>query len=607
MGADELISRATALLNEGQFGAANDLFGQLITAEPRNSRAHYWKAVCLQQLGKYQDAIAGLNIAIDIDAHHAAAFNLLGACYLFEKSAVVAELCFRRAIELQPAYADAWNNLGLLLVNKRRMEEASAVLSRAVELSPSDINAICNMARVHVEMDRPGLALSLYRRACVLQPSNTNAILGMVGSLQKSSRYQEALTIVKRIPRDDPVNGVDALRAEAVLLSMVGMLDESCQVYDQALAAAPAYLELTSARAAMRKVTADEPFFHHLKALEPMVEAATGSPKTHLCYALGKAYQDIGDIGRAAHYFASGGESKRQEIDYDEASDIELFAQIKKHFTVDHLRDLAVNGSPSRRPIFVLGMERSGTTLIEQILASHPAVFAGGELTYVAEVLDGLVMPGVGKFVADGSSVDSDATLRERAERYLEKLNTLPGSAGHLYVVDKMPDNFKLVGLIQAMFPHAAIIHCRRDPVDNCISSYTTLFRGGIPWSFDLSTMGRRYREYWDLMAHWRTELPGRFLELRYEQVVDDTEAAAKSLLQWCNLDWDPRVLDFHKTKRPVLTASVTQVRQPIYRTSIGRWKKWEPYIQPLLAEIGDIGRQYWAELDARGEALDAN
>jgi hypothetical protein len=148
------------------------------------------------------------------------------------------------------------------------------------------------------------------------------------------------------------------------------------------------------------------------------------------------------------------------------------------------------------------------------------------------------------------------------------------------------------------MFPHARIIHCRRDPVDNCISSYTTQFKSGNEWSFDLATMGRRYRRYWDLMAHWRHELPGRFLELRYEQVVDNTEEAARTLLEWCGLSWDDRVLRFYENDRKVNTASVRQVRQPIYKSSVGRWKKWEPYIQPLLAEIGDIEKAYWDELE---------
>jgi hypothetical protein len=267
--------------------------------------------------------------------------------------------------------------------------------------------------------------------------------------------------------------------------------------------------------------------------------------------------------------------------------------------TVAHLAELKKQGLDSDRPIFILGMPRSGTTLTEQILASHPAVFAGGELSLIPEALNnyrydqGIVMN-------EGVAVQLPVTtsLHERANYYLQKLGCLPGIGNQARVTDKLPGNFYMMGQISSMFPNARIIHCRRDPIDNCISCYTTLFSNGHEWTFDLKLLARAYRRYWEMMAHWRKVLPGRFLEVRYEEVVADTEGSAHRLLDWCGLDWDPKVLQFYETQRSVKTASVTQVRQPIYNSSVGRWKKWAPHIQPLLAELDDIEKQYWKEIE---------
>jgi hypothetical protein len=245
-------------------------------------------------------------------------------------------------------------------------------------------------------------------------------------------------------------------------------------------------------------------------------------------------------------------------------------------------------------------MPRSGTTLVEQILASHPQVLAGGELQFAHQVLDQYLLPG--NFKLDHGlmrELNMRTPMAERGRMYLEKIDSLyPERAGR-YVTDKLPGNFKLLGLMAAMLPNAHFIHCRRDPIDNCISCYTQLFTSGHEWSYDLGELGRFYRRYWDVMAHWRRTLPGRFLEVRYEDMVANTEAGARQLLEWCGLDWNERVLRFYETKRPVKTASVSQVRQPIYTTSAGRWKKWEPHIPALLHEIGPIEKSYWDEVGA--------
>ncbi|HEY8025590.1 MAG TPA: sulfotransferase, partial [Burkholderiaceae bacterium] len=270
---------------------------------------------------------------------------------------------------------------------------------------------------------------------------------------------------------------------------------------------------------------------------------------------------------------------------------------MRDHVNKEYLDKAKLLGHSSGQPIFVLGMPRSGTTLVEQILASHPDVCAAGEMPFISEASEGLELyPNWKLGYPIGQKMPLDATLEQRAEFYLKRVEELVSVTGRRYFTDKQPENYYNLGLIAAMFPNARIIHCRRDPVDTCISCYNTLFAVKHYWSYDFGFLGRTYRRYWDLMQHWRNVLPGRFLEVRYEQVVGDIEQEARKLLEWCGLPWDDRVLRFYENDRPVNTASVAQVRQPIYTSSVGKWKKWEPYIGPLLAEIGDIEQQYWAE-----------
>jgi hypothetical protein len=234
-------------------------------------------------------------------------------------------------------------------------------------------------------------------------------------------------------------------------------------------------------------------------------------------------------------------------------------------------------------PIFVLGMPRSGTTLVEQILASHPQVHGAGELRALQRLVDGL-----GDYPAAATRL-APAELARLGESYLAQIRPLAGGRAHL--VDKMPANFLHAGLIHLMLPGARIVHCRRDPVDTCLSCYTKLFSGEQMFAYDLRELGLFHRAYQTLMAHWRAVLPpDRFIEVDYEAVVENLEGEARRLVAFLGLPWDEACLGFHKTERPVRTASVNQVRQPIYRTSAGRWKAHAAHLEPLLSALGIDG-----------------
>jgi len=266
-------------------------------------------------------------------------------------------------------------------------------------------------------------------------------------------------------------------------------------------------------------------------------------------------------------------------VPYDEAELHAFFARITGAFTPELFEGLRVTGHGSELPVFIVGMPRSGTTLIEQVLASHPAVFGGGELLFMQDlILGGFAGP---NYPADLTSVPKD-TFAKFGGYYAVRLAALAPQASR--ITDKLPANFRHLGLIRLALPKARIIHVRRDPVDTCFSCYTKLFASGLNYTYDLGELGRYYKAYEALMGHWRVVLPaGAMLEVQYETLVADFEAGARRIVEFCGLDWDERCLRFYETKRAVRTMSEFQVRRPVFASSIGRWRAYEQWLSPLL------------------------
>ncbi len=595
----ELLHQALARHQVGDLEAAKAIYLQVLAREPRNADAHHLLGCAYRSERKFDEAIDSIGTAISINPIMASFYNNLGTCYSARFERVAAELCFRKALDLDPNYADAWSNFGLMQIGALRFHEARAVLEQGAVAAPDHEGIQCNLAQVYYELSLTREALAAYERTVSRFPASGVALIGLAGCLNKIGRNEEALDVIDRLQALGSKYEAEALQIRGRVLEVLGRLDEACAAFDAAIGALPEEVGLMHARASIKKIKADEPFFSHLMQFEKHADKVRGTKRIQLHFALGKAYQDTGDIAAAASNYAQGASIQLLTSNYDEREDVALFKIMHDKVNQQYLAQLKTQGHPSDRPIFVLGMPRSGTTLVEQILASHPQVYAAGEMPFISEVLDGIDFPGGWRLGhPTGARMPGGASLRDRGEAYLQRVEAHAPVVGHRHFTDKLPENYYNLGLITAMFPNARIIHCRRDPVDNCISCYNTLFATKHYWSYDFSAMGRTYQRYWQLMQHWRALLPGQFLELRYEQVVGDIEQQAKRLLDWCGLPWDDKVLRFYETNRPVQTASVTQVRQPIYSSSVGKWKKWEPYIQPLLAEIGPIEKAYWAELD---------
>jgi hypothetical protein len=309
--------------------------------------------------------------------------------------------------------------------------------------------------------------------------------------------------------------------------------------------------------------------------------------RIQLHFALAKAYADLQLHEQSFDHLLRANSMHRCQIDYDEKSMLGMFDRICAVFTSELMRSKRGSGDPSTVPVLIVGMPRSGTTLIEQILASHPKVFGAGELTDLRDVIaTHCKVAGAPAAYPESFPRISDEALGRIGAAYAARLRQRAPAAER--ITDKMPGNFLQIGFVRLALPGARIIHARRNAVDTCLSCFARAFDGEQQYAYDLAELGRFYRNYQALMAHWRAVLPpGAMLEVDYEEVVADLEGQARRVVAYCGLEWDDACLRFYETKRIVRTASASQVRHPIYRGAIGRWRPYRRWLGPLLDELG--------------------
>jgi len=441
-------------------------------------------------------------------------------------------------------------------------------------------------------------AAKIYSAVLQADPANASA-LHLLGTIEIERRNLEnALVLISKALRLKPESAVFHHNF-AYIHGALGRSDEAETHYRRAIALKPDYAEAYFNLAGGLRVGPDDPI---IGALEGLLERAdlAREDQVFLQFAAGKVFDDLGDHDRAFEHYRQGNAARGAEPNPAYAS--AFIDEIIAVFTADLLRRRAGEGSSSELPIFVVGMPRSGTSLVEQILASHPQVHGASELPDIDSIARAFPEhapagpTGVQSAYPRCMATVGPALLRGLADAYLRRLaEEAPGASR---VVDKAPLNFRHIGLIALMFPNARIVHCRRDPLDTCLSCYFQNFGRGQEYSFDLCELGRFYRDYRRLMDHWSVVLPAAVLEVPYESLVADQEQVSRALLAFCGLDWDPACTDFHKTDRPVRTASRWQVRQPIYCSSVARWRRYERQLQPLIEALGPLADESMARSD---------
>jgi tetratricopeptide (TPR) repeat protein len=373
------------------------------------------------------------------------------------------------------------------------------------------------------------------------------------------------------------------LADKANLLLDLGRIDEAEYEFGRALVLAPSHTPALFGQASIARVRRKTPDIAQLETLLASGRIQAGDDRFHLHFALGQAYLDGDDPARAFRHFSAGNALRRAAYAYDVANDEQLLASIAATFPAEMIAQHAGAGEPGESPIFIVGMPRSGTSLLEQILAAHPDIHGAGELLQIKRlVLRDLAAQG--PFPAVVSELTADQ-FRSLGHRYVEATAAL--APGAKRIVDKLPLNFYFAGLIHLMLPNARIIHIQRDPLDTCLSCYTTLFREPMRFAHDLGELGRFHRAYRHLMVHWRQVLPAdRFIEVEYGRLVADPETETRRLLDFCGVEWDAACLRPHESGRAIRTASRLQARLPVYRGSVGRAGRYRDYLSPLIAAL---------------------
>ena len=497
-----------------------------------------------------------------------------------------ADTCYQRVLALQPTQSDALHLRGLLALQVGRYDLAVDLIRQALQQIPRNPLYLCNLGVALANQGKFEEAIVAYRRAIGLKPDYAEAHSNLGVALTKQGKLEEAMAAYRWAIGLRP-DYAEAYNSMGFTLKELGQFDEARQCHLKAIELDPnmtiAYLNLADSH----KFVRGDPYLVMMEALAAKREGLSNSDRFQLDFALGKAYADLEDHARSFWHLLSGNAGKRATMSYDEQFVLTLFDRIEAVFMPELIAAKSGCGDLSPMPIFVLGMPRSGTTLIEQIIASHPMVHGAGELPILSEVVLSVRGPD-GKAISYPEFVPAldDSALKQIGARYIAAVRELAPESER--VTDKLPSNYLFAGLIHLALPNAKIVHTIRDPVDTCISCFSKLFDAGQNHTYDLGELGRYYRRYERLMAHWRRALPvGRILDVRYEDVVADLEGQARRIMAYCSLPWDDRCLSFHSTDRPIRTLSATQVRKPIYNSAIGRWRAYEAHLGPLLSALG--------------------
>ena len=540
----EKLAAALKHHHAGELQAAENGYRQLLQISPNQPDALHLLGVIAQQVGRHDAAIDCISRAIAANSRVAAFHGNLGTAYDSTSSFDEAIASYRRAIELDPAYTDAHYNLGITLRKLAKLDEAADCFRRAIELKPDFGDAHNNLGATLAEQGQSSAAETALLRALELVP-----------------------------------NHAEAHRNLGSLCCEQGQHDASVAHLQRAVEINPGYASARASLAYMKRHS--EADRDDIRRLE---EALSGKqlPRKDVCnihFALGKMYDDIGQWDDAFEYFRQA--NRLADWRFDRESVVRNTTALIDTFNPALFNAKANLGRQSDLPVFVVGMPRSATTLVEQILASHGSVFGAGELPEFGAVASAIPseLAAGHRYPSCMPGITGDC-VKTLADRYLDRLRQLDGQA--IRIVDKMPTNFWQLGLIAILLPGAKIIHCRRHPLDVCLSCYFQSFSSSVDFAYDLRNLGAYYRQYERMMTHWRTVLPMDVFHVDYSELVSDQEVVTRRLLDFCGLDWDPNCLEFHANKRVVHTASHWQVRQPIYTRSVDRWRHYEKHLGPL-------------------------
>ncbi len=591
--APEKLKRAVEFHQAGRFRKAEALYQEVLADDPKNGQAlQFFGALCYA-LGEWDRAAKHISEALKIIGPHPGLLSNLGLAWHQLQRYDRAVVCFARALQLAPDFLDARYNLGRSFIASGQPEEAFASLQAVLQKNPNDHQVLCEMGKALVAAKRYREALPYWQKAILINPDYAPAYNGLGNTLRTLGLYVEAERSLQFAVQLDPGLVSKVENSLGILYQGWGDYDEAEKHYRKALS-----LDQTSCQgfydlARLKNLPPEDPAVRQAERLL-QGDTLTRTSRIFLCYGLYRTYATAKDTEKAFPYLARGSRLQREIMPFAIEEPTGHMRAIQKQFTRDLFEAKSEFGHATDRPRFIVGSPRSGTSLTEQILASHPDIFGAGELLKLSDLL--LSLPGRLKCPQKYPGCISELGQEDAGAMAQEYLDYVTANAGdESCVTDKLPTNFFHLGAIALLFPNTRIIHCRRHPMAACFSCFETRFTNGQAYTYDLEELGTWYRHYWDLMDHWRQVLPLPMLEIRYEGLVEDTEGVTRRMLQFFGLEWDEACLRFYETNRQVKTASDVQVRKPIYKGSLDKWKHYEKQLEPLRAMLADIIEEYEA------------
>ncbi len=569
---------------QGKLKEAVFAFREARKLDPQDEWIPVNLGIAYGKMNRLDEAVAACRTALTINPENVSALSNMGHMLWRNRKLDEAVVALEQALEINPDSIEALSNLGTVWFGEKQLDKAEELLRRAYELNPNHPDVLNNLAGVLTAQGKWEEALPLCRKALQMNPHSAELYFNLGRVAHQAERWEEVMSAYSMGLKLQP--GVaDAISGLAEACSIMGRFDEAKRLYYQALELKP---DKPGIYAGLLGLEDHSVMLKRLEQIEKLCVAPDidNDEKLALAFALAKFLEKEGEYQKAFRYLEEGNRLKRAGYEYSQEEERALFELVKSTFTSEFFAQRSGYGTDSDMPIFILGMPRSGTTLTEQILASHPQVFGAGELTILRRAVTGRCAPVKFEQYPEAVAGWSEKDFTALGEEYLQKLQEYSGDEER--VTDKMPHNFLLLGIIHLAMPNAKVIHCRRDPVDNCLSIFKQDFKSIHKYAYDLEELGGHYRLYADLMQHWHKVLPeGAIFDLQYEEMVADQEGMSRKLLEFCGLPWDDNCLRFHETKRAVRTASQSQVRKKIYSDSVELWRRYEEQLQPLIKALG--------------------
>jgi tetratricopeptide (TPR) repeat protein len=582
------------LFARGKVQEAAEYYREATRLQPGHAEAHNNLGVMLAEQKLPNEAAKCYREALGLRPDFPVAHNNLGNALRALGQPADAIPCFQRALRLVPAYPEAHNNLGVALADLGRQEEAIVCYREALRLKPDYAQAHNNLGNALRDLGKGEEAVPCFREAIRLWPGYTEAHNNLGVALRDLGQFPEAVACYREAIRLQP-DYADAHNNLADVLLDHGELAEALAQSQEALRLQPDHAQALYCLGQLAAQGLVEFPEGQLERVRTLLTAPGLKPTdaSLLHFALANVLNYQAHYDEAFAHYEQANALRRRVLQqsgksFDRREHDRRFHLLLEFFTPEFFQRSRSLGLATEVPVFIVGMPRSGTSLVEQILSHHPAAFGAGELKEMGDLVVALprLLRSAKGYPECLEDLDKD-TARRLAAEYLQGLERLGGTTPR--VTDKMPDNFRHLGLIATLFPQARIIHCRREALDVCLSCFFQNFRV-LYYTWDLEDLAFYYRRYEQLMAHWRAVLPLRICEVAYEDLVADQEGVSRRFVEFCGLEWDDRCLAFEENRRPVQTASKLQVRRPVYASSVGRWRRYAAHLEPLRQALGLAG-----------------